>query len=239
MLDVLMPSSGAQRGGAVIVVGTRLQILQLLQRQHRATVEQLAQGVELASATVRRHLDILQRDRLITYTPVKKRTGRPEYAYHLTERGQETLPKNYAHLLGSLFTELKSLGTEEIQGQNGTQVLEFALQRMSNRLVQQRAHEVNDEDQGSRLRVLVDLLQEGGFAPEVEQQPQGNLRIRLLNCPFRAVALGDETVCTFDHHLISTFLGARVTKEQCISDGSPACCYVASLSRQSAGSPSL
>ena len=52
--------------------GTRLGILTLLQRQS-ATVDQLRTELGLAAATVRRHLDILQRDRLVTFQAVRRK----------------------------------------------------------------------------------------------------------------------------------------------------------------------
>ena len=93
--------------------GSRLRILRLLQRQEHASVEQLSKEMELASATVRRHLDILQRDQLVSFTQVKKKTGRPEHTYYLTETGQETLPKNYSSLLSRLLEEIRSLDLPE------------------------------------------------------------------------------------------------------------------------------
>ena len=67
--------------------GARLRILQLLQKHSNDTVEGLANAIGLAPATIRRHLDILQRDRLVTFEEVRKRTGRPEYSFYLTEGG--------------------------------------------------------------------------------------------------------------------------------------------------------
>ena len=90
------------------MVGTRLQILVTLQRNGRETVENLARSLELVLATIRHHMDILQRDHLISFQEVKRPTGRPEYSFFLTEAGHEALPKNYGRLLDSLFQEISS-----------------------------------------------------------------------------------------------------------------------------------
>ena len=47
----------------------------------------MAQAMGLASATVRRHLDILQRDHLVSWTEARRQTGRPHYVFFLTENG--------------------------------------------------------------------------------------------------------------------------------------------------------
>ena len=207
-----------------IMEGARLQMLQLLQHRYGATVGELAQHVSLAPATVRRHLDILQRDRLISYTTVKKRTGRPEFAYSLTEAGQEALPKDYANLLTSLINEISNLEAQEVQNLDGQQLLETALQRASGRVAQQALHSLNGKGPQERLRRLTEILRERGFRPVVEQR-QGEVYIQLLNCPFRAAALEHAGVCTFDRDLIASVLQRAVTKEQCIRDGDFVCCY--------------
>ena len=108
--------------------GTRFRILQLLQSKGNQTVEALATSIGLAPATIRRHLDILQRDRFVEFCEVRKKTGRPEYSFFLTEEGQETLPKDYDRLLALTVEGLARLSTEEINGRDGGQVLELVFQ---------------------------------------------------------------------------------------------------------------
>ncbi len=72
---------------AVALEGTRLKILNILRSQGSVTVEDLAKDIGLASSTIRRHLDILQRDQLVAFDQVRRKLGRPEFAYRLTEHG--------------------------------------------------------------------------------------------------------------------------------------------------------
>ena len=44
---------------AITLEGTRLKIPAFIQKQRSATVDQIAQELDLSSATIRRHLDIL------------------------------------------------------------------------------------------------------------------------------------------------------------------------------------
>ena len=94
--------------------GTRLNVLSILQRQGSITVDQLAQVTGLASATIRRHLDILQRDNLVAFRQVRKKLGRPEYSYFLTEDGQESGYRDYRKLLTLLMSEIKRLDTDAL-----------------------------------------------------------------------------------------------------------------------------
>ena len=208
--------------------GPRLRILQLLQKSGADTVDGLARAIGLAPATIRRHLDILQRDRLVAFEQVRKKTGRPEYSFYLTEQGQEALPKDYDKLLSMFVQELSSFDTEDIVGKDGHQVLELVWRRLSSEVFQAYSDELDGKDLGHRLGVLIRHLEIEDFSPEAEVV-EGNLRIKLHNCPFRSVALQNKSVCTFDLGLVSSFLDLDVEREQCIHDGDTGCVYQASV----------
>ena len=206
--------------------GSRSHILNLLQRQNRATVDHLSRYMDLASATVRRHLDILQRDHLVDFQQVKKKTGRPEYAYYLTEAGQESLPKDYDRLLGRLLQELSRLSQAEIGNRSGGDLLQLLFQRVAQRTA--AAVERNPEDSFSeRVAKAVAVLQQEKFQPEVEQM-SGSVRIHFHNCPFRSVALDNGSVCAYDAILLSAILGTSVVLEHCFREEDGCCCYLAS-----------
>ena len=209
------------------VDGTRLKILNLLQRQGQATVDSLARRMGLAPATVRRHLDILQRDQLVTFVEVHKRTGRPEYSYYLTPIGQESLPKGYDRLLGLLLEELASLAVADIRDKSGRDVIRLLVDSIASRMVSQYQRPGASAEE--RLTALTTLLTQQEFAPEVERVGDV-VRVKLHNCPFRTVALAEGEVCGMDRTIISAFVNGPVEKERCISTGAHSCCYVARLS---------
>ena len=208
--------------------GSRLRILKLLQQHNHVTVERLSQQMGLASATVRRHLDILQRDQLVSFEQVKKKTGRPEYAFYLTETGQETLPKDYDRFLTHLLQELSTLSRQEIGGLSGEGVLDLVFQRMAQHTVGQVEHKPKGSLEDC-LATAVAFLEEEKFAPEVERI-DGLVRIHIHNCPVRAVALRSSAVCTYHLLILSSLLGADVQQEQRIPDGGDACCYTVPIS---------
>ena len=206
--------------------GSRLRILNLLQWHNQATVDGLSKHTGLASATVRRHLDILQRNHLVDFRQVKKKTGRPEYSYFLTEVGQESLPKGYDRLLGSLLQELSDLPRDEIGNSSGDELLQLLFQRIAQRTVDSAKDGVG-ESFTERLAKAVSILQEEQFSPEVEET-DSSVYIYLRNCPFRSVALENDSVCGYDQHVLSSVLGTEVVRERCIRENNGSCCYVAS-----------
>ena len=210
----------------VATTGTRLKILKLLQEWGEASVSQLSEALNLATATVRRHLDVLLRDRLVAFHEVRKSLGRPQYTFTLTEEGQETLPKHYHELLGSLLSELSHLAPDDVRGLDDNKLPQLLFSRMAEEVTKPYAQ----EDLKERLSSLMQILTEGDFAPEMEDL-DGGLRIHLHNCPYRAVAQSQESVCLLDQALISNMLQAPVERELCIRNGDRHCCYVAAINR--------
>ncbi len=213
--------------------GTRLRILQILQRNTNDTVEGLAKGVGLATATIRRHLDILQRDHLVAFSEVRKKTGRPEYSFYLTEEGQEALPKDYSRLLGGVIQQLSELSASDTRGKDGPGVLDLVFGRLASDVVRPLSADVAGKGLDERIAALETHLEEQSFLPEVDVS-DGSLRIRLMNCPFRSVALQSKAVCSFDLSVISSLLDMEVERKDCISDGDPGCTYAAILSEEAA-----
>ena len=181
----------------------------------------LARELGLAPATVRRHMDILQRDGLLTYEEVRHGTGRPEHLFSLTDSGHEELPKNYDALLSELVSEMASLSEEETSGRSGEELVEFAFANVA-----RRAAEPYIKERGSDpIEALRQLLTDHDFAPEFEVTESG-IRITLNNCPFRSAVKDNPTICSFDTGLISGVLKSEARREACIRNGDQCCSYV-------------
>ena len=145
--------------------GTRLQILQLLQRE-KQTVGGLANVMDLAPATIRRHLDILQRDHLVDFREVRKKTGRPEYSFGLTEQGQESLPKSYDLMLKMMVDEMGEMTQEDMSGMDGQKVLELVFQRLSTKVAQRFSGDMTSQSLNERVFNLLGALDQEHFQPE-------------------------------------------------------------------------
>ena len=203
--------------------GTRGKIVGIIQQDGAATVDGLSKRLGLAPATVRRHLDILQRDRIVTFVQVRKKTGRPEYSFSLTETGHEALPKGYDVLLGELVGELGGLDSDAVDARSGTELLHLILTRMG-----ERAAAGYRRGKGDAIETLRAALDDWQLTPELEQR-EGALHIRVLNCPFRSVARSHKIVCTFCRSLISAVAGSRLRQEAGIALGQQHCSYVVQL----------
>ncbi len=198
---------------------TREQILTLLQRMGGATAEELALALELAPATVRRHLDILQRDNFITFERVRKKSGRPEHRYTLTELGEECLPKEYKRLLSLLVDEM----AVSVDGQDEAKLKEL-LTRLGERMARDHEAQVNSKPKEKRFDAVLLVLNQEGFSCEGHAE-NGHATIHITNCPFRCAAQEHKEICALDQRLVTRLMNAEVTRTQCIAQGDQACRY--------------
>lgn len=179
----------------------------------------LAAQLSLAPATIRRHLDILQRDSLVTFTEIRHGTGRPEFSFSLTERGHEMLPKRYSDMLGQLISRLSSLEQESLKGRTGNQLLDEIMTTMAHESVKQRGAG------GAGAAAVVEMLREQDFAPEVSEDGDG-FAISLMNCPFRSVAMLNPALCAYDTAVIAAVAAAPVKRIACLTKGDSFCKYL-------------
>ena len=207
--------------------GTRLKILTIFQREGSMTVDKLAREVGLSSTTIRRHLDILQRDLLVSFDQVRQGSGRPEYLYFLTEYGHESGYRDYKGFLADLITEISGLSSTDRSNKNGRELLSLLIARIADQVswpYLQPSQSTND----ARIAKLERALNDRGFSPEITREG-GQVEIRLCNCPLRSVALSQDAVCLFDRTLIGAILGVDAVRESSIHDGHSSCLYVAAL----------
>lgn len=211
--------------------GTRLQILSYLQHQD-APIAGLTDVLGMAPATIRRHLDILQRDGFVSYRAMRRKQGRPEHFFFLTDAGQEVMPKRYDLLLHRILGEMQSL--EDVVGERPAGLeSEMLLARIARRIASEYATPDEESVGADRVQLLVRALEAEGFAPRVEQEA-GELRVHLENCPFRGVAIGNPAVCALDRELIANLLGTPVGARERIDRGDHRCTYTALLRAESA-----
>jgi predicted ArsR family transcriptional regulator len=191
------------------VDSTRTKILDILRRRREATVDDLTRALELAPATVRRHLDILQRDGYVTVRPVRRETGRPHYAFSITEAGEELFPQHYVRITNRLIDEIMDLAPADTSGRSGRELAGVIFERMAQRLARAYSPRVNGPTLAERLRQATQLLAGEGMTLEVEER-QGEFLLLGRSCPCQRLAERDIDVCAHDRKLLSELLRADV-----------------------------
>jgi predicted ArsR family transcriptional regulator len=195
--------------------GTRARIVELLRGADGTTVEALTEALGLAAATVRRHLDVLQRDGYVEREPVRRPTGRPHYAFNLTRAGRDLVPGHYVGVTELLLAELLSLTAADTRGKDGAAVTLLAFERMSAALLQACERRVTAPALPDRLQQTVEALSAGGLMLETAPRP-GGVMITVRDCPCRCAGAAQETVCRRSEAMLETLLGTELQRRDAL-----------------------
>jgi len=195
---------------------THQQILNILQKKSSVTINTLVRELDLAVATVRYHLTMLERDRLVVSEKVRQKVGRPYWVYSLSQQGQENFPKKYHRLSSYILTEVKA--------ELGSDGLNTLLRRIAQRHLAERALDLAGKSLEERLEILVTVLGEEGFAATWEQVG-GKYLLTHHTCPYQSVVFQHPEVCQVDAELISGVMGVPVERTKCILYGDQVCTF--------------
>lgn len=189
---------------------SQLRIVEILKRRTIASVTELSQSLGLTPVTVRHHLEALILEGVVAEPAPRRKAGpgRPEMVYVLTELAERLTPRNYGELCACL---LGAVGEQRLAARE-------LLQAAGARLALERAGAASP----ARLTAVLDLLDQRGYFPTVEQEG-GTTTIVLANCPYLEVARAMPEVCQFDLALLEGWLGRPVTAESSIATHAPSC----------------
>ena len=198
---------------------TRQKVLHTLLKNHRCTINELAEVVEINPISVRHHISRLQADGLVTSEEERHGVGRPRQVYFLTEAGLEQFPTRYLRLTIRLLEQLKDNLPPKMVDQLFSQMATDLVEEYTS------TAKLQDLTIEQRLELVHDLLREEGFDLEWEKKDDQYF-IREVNCPYLHVGQNHPEVCVIDQTLISTVLDLPTEKVKCILDGDNQCTYV-------------
>lgn len=210
-------------------------MLDLLHREHCATVKLLAARLAITPTGVRQHLAVLERERLVAARLERGRAGRPAKLYALTEEGEALFPKNYALLANLLMEEIRAVA--------GAEVLQRILGRVSDRMAQPAREQTPADGQplAERVAVVAALMEEQGSSTAIEERPDA-VYLHEFTCPYPAVAARNSAVCAMEVDLVRRLSGADARLVSSLLRGDSACVYrIRPLERQAqpAGSSTI
>jgi predicted ArsR family transcriptional regulator len=204
------PAEGADRR-------TRDRVLELL-GLGGATAAQLGDALGLKPAAIRRHLDALVCDGLVTGRdqPAKGR-GRPAKIFSLTREGREGLG-------GHTYDDLAAAALRWIAAQNGeTGVAEFARAQVAQ--LEARCREAMTsagDDPLARAEALAQALTAEGYAASASVIASGG-QLCQHHCPVAHVAAEFPQLCEAETQVIARLVGSHVQRLATIAHGDGVC----------------
>ena len=186
--------------------GTRERVLALLLELGTATAATLSERLQVTPAGIRRHLDALLADGVITTREPRRRAvtrGRPAKLYALSEAGHAAGPSAYDALAVSA---LRFMAPE--------QVAAFA---------EARGKELEDRYDGiGSPEELATALSADGYAASVTDQGLG-VQLCQHHCPVQHVAAEFPQLCDAETAALSRVLDVHVQRLATIAHGDGVC----------------
>ena len=181
----------------------RGRIIALL-RRGSTTVEELAAELRVTDNAVRTHLQLLEREGVVSATGTRQGpgAGKPAVTYGVARQAEPSLSSAYAPVLSALLQTLSErLSPAE---------LDEVLREVGRRLAPK---EPRRESLDARVQAAAALLSSLGAELDVERTPDGYL-LRGHACPLAAVVRDEPYACHAIEELVTAVVGAPA-RERC------------------------
>ena len=196
----------------------RREILVLLKKRGSINVSKLSELLGITKVAVRKHLDVLHRERYVEARILRQRKGRPIYEYHLTNTAERLFPSYY----GGLATEMVA----NIQDMYGDTVVDQLFEKRMKRTLQKYREAMSGQDFDKRVKTLSRLQEEEGYMPTIEKNREGMYTFEEANCPVLQVATRYRQACKCELSMFESLLDAHVERSSCIAEGHVKCRYL-------------
>lgn len=187
--------------------------MQLL-RRGSASVNELAEALDLTDNAIRSHLNTLERDGLVAPAGKRPAVRKPETLYALTPDADQLFPQAYHLLLNRLLDALARRMTPE--------EVERMLREVGRDLGTAQMPSPADATLRERVERATEVLKGIGGLADIEED--GGIIIQGYSCPLSAAVEHHPDVCKIAESLLAEVIQAPV-HEMCDRNGPPRCAF--------------
>ncbi|PEI89670.1 ArsR family transcriptional regulator [Bacillus pseudomycoides] len=193
---------------------TKEEIVQLLKINGEQTVASLAESLEITEMAVRRHLSKLEKEEIIQSKMVRQHVGRPTYVYDLSQKGEDSFPKDYKQFALEVLEDLESIGDETL--------VNAILKTRTNRMEEQLQKRMSSQDNVlQKLREVAAIQEKNGYMVQVKQEGENSYILQKQNCPLKAVAEKYPQLCLEEENMYKRLFSdenVKVLSNMCNGD---------------------
>ena len=201
-------------------MSTKDKILHLLKKDVSLSVNELTDCLEITHMAVRKHLNSLEKDGMITSQEVKQPMGRPLQTYLLTEKGESLFPKNYEGITIEFLHDMKEMF--------GDDVVNALFEKREQRLTNEYSEKMKSaKSMTHKINELVKIQNEKGYMANISQIDPHTYELVEHNCPILAVAHQFNVACSCETELLKNVLETDdVKRTTCKTDGDDHCKFL-------------
>jgi predicted ArsR family transcriptional regulator len=229
MADAVSLEREVIEGGEMVDRGTRDRVSREILQRGPVTASDLGATLGLTPAAVRRHLDGLTAQGLVTtWTGTEgapRRRGRPARRFVLTDAGHAAMSTAYDDLAAQLLEFLaETAGAEAVR--------DFAAVRAGRLTARYRsAVEAAGANPHDRAGALAEALSTDGYAASVRSLDDGHVAAHAVagkqlcqgHCPVQQVATQFPQLCEAETQAFSELLGVHVQRLATLAHGEHVC----------------
>jgi predicted ArsR family transcriptional regulator len=208
--------------------GSKKEIVDLIKHQGTLSIDEAVEEIELAKTTLREHFLQLERDGYVEREYIRSGPGRPSLQYQLTSKGNSLFPSSESTLMREMIKFLKSNDDEETIEEFFKAFWEERLEEAQERIADAPADNIE-----SRIRVLMEMLEEEGFMPEFDLDEEAEkLTVKECNCPFSEVVKETRLPCKLEEMFYKKLFNENAERTSYIAEGDYSCTYGISLNAE-------
>jgi len=199
--------------------GIKAEILVALKKSQPLTVKALADRFDLTGNAMRRHLDGLEEDGVVTHKVEVRGVGAPVHEFSLTADGEELFPQAYLGAFAELLDVMKaSVAKDDVLA---------VFRRRWDALAKDAEPLLAGMTFPERAQLLAELLSAQGYMAEADSPTPVDAILKKHHCAVKAVAERFPEVCETEQAFFELVLGTKVTRDTHILDGCSHCSFSA------------
>ncbi|MBE1553060.1 helix-turn-helix transcriptional regulator [Sporosarcina limicola] len=199
---------------------TKEKLLNLLKKETKMTVNQLAQALNVTEMAVRKHLNILERDSFIHIVEVKQPLGRPVQVFSLTPQADVLFPKSYDNLTVDFLSDLQAI--------QGNDIIHHLFEKRSKRLANKYSPYMKNKISNEEIvETLKNIQIDKGYMADVIKIDDNQFELIEHNCPIFEVAKNFKQACNCETNMFKEVLNTNnVRRTSCKADGEDHCHFL-------------
>lgn len=177
---------------------TKEWILELLKKNQPLSVAEIAKMIGITEMAVRRHMNTLEKEKLINAEIIRKEMGRPVSMYSLTKEGEEFFPRQYANLTLSILKDIEAL--------SGNEMVKELFTLRKERLKKEYKESLAGKSFEEKVKQLAQIQGQNGYMVEWEKKDNDTIYFKEYNCPIAQIAKEYPIACACEQSLFQELL---------------------------------
>ncbi len=196
---------------------TKKKILEHLLFEDMSTIK-LSKLLGIREFAIRRHLDFMEKEGMVTFTFKQIGMGRPKKIYSLTDKARDSFVKRYSLMATLLLTKIIE--------RSGREYARTIMEDVSDEIV--KYYKFKEGSLEERIKAFTDFLNEFGWYASYSKEEDGSYVLLKRNCVFWDLAKQyEDIVCEVELKTTVKILGnVTLIRALCLAKGDKMCKYI-------------